>query len=211
MLHIKNFQKAYHGRTVLQVSDLQLGDGVHWLRGSNGSGKSTFFRCVAGMLPCEGEIWLDNQWEVQRNPVAFRLRVNYAEAEPLYPEYLSAFDLITFIAKAKKAPVGQMDRLVDAMEIREFWKQPVGTYSSGMLKKTSLIIGFLGSPKLIMLDEPLVTIDDRAVSNVCQLINQYHQDGVSFLLSSHQDFRLTDLALDSAYIIRDQTIKEAVS
>ncbi len=208
MLHVKNYRKAYHGRTVLEVPELQLHPGIHWIRGVNGSGKSTFFRSVAGMLPFEGEIWLERTWEVTRNPVEFRLRVNYAEAEPLYPEYLSAFDLISFVAKAKKAPSGQVEDLVETLDIASFWKQPVGTYSSGMLKKTSLILGFLGTPTLIMLDEPLITIDDRAVSNVCQLIDRYHQLGVQFLLSSHQDFRLTDLKMDSSYIIRNQTLEE---
>lgn len=208
MLHVNNYRKAYHGRTILEVPELQLQPGIHWIRGVNGAGKSTFFRSVAGMLPFEGEIWLDDTWEVKRDPVAFRLRVNYAEAEPLYPEYLSAFDLISFVAKAKKAPAGQVNELVETLEITSFWKQPVGTYSSGMLKKTSLILGFLGNPTLIMLDEPLITIDDRAVANVCQLIDQYHQNGVQFLLSSHQDFRLTDLKMDSSYIIRNQTLEE---
>lgn len=208
MLQVKNYRKAYHGRTILQVPDWQLSSGIHWIRGSNGSGKSTFFRSIAGMLPCEGEIWLNNQYEVSRHAVPYRMRVNYAEAEPLYPEYLSAFDLISFVGKAKQSPAGQVDALIDTLEIREFWKQPVGTYSSGMLKKTSLVLGFLGQPELIMLDEPLITIDDRAVANVCGLIATYHQQGVSFLLSSHQDFRLTALALDSSYLIQNQMLVE---
>ncbi|PQA60849.1 ABC transporter ATP-binding protein [Siphonobacter curvatus] len=208
MLQVKNYRKAYHGRTILQVPDWQLLPGIHWIRGSNGSGKSTFFRSIAGMLPCQGEIWLNNQYEVSRHSVPYRMRVNYAEAEPLYPEYLSAFDLISFVGKAKQSPAGQVDSLIDTLEIREFWKQPVGTYSSGMLKKTSLVLGFLGQPELIMLDEPLITIDDRAVANVCSLIATYHQRGVSFLLSSHQDFRLTELALDSSYRIQNHTLVE---
>lgn len=209
MLEIRNFRKAYHGQLVLEIPRLTFGNGVHWLRGANGSGKSTFFRSVAGMLPFEGEILLEEQWEVNRNPVEYRLRVNYAEAEPLYPGYLSAFDLISFVSKAKKSPKGQVGELVDRLEIGDFWKQPVGTYSSGMLKKTSLVMGFLGQPRLIMLDEPLITIDDRAVSNVCQLIAAEYKKGVNFLLSSHQDFRLTDLVLDAAYVIRDKTIRQA--
>lgn len=211
MLEIRNFRKAYHGQLVLEIPQLTFGDGVHWLRGINGSGKSTFFRSVAGMLPFEGEIRLEERWEVNQNPVDYRLRVNYAEAEPLYPAYLSAFDLISFVAKAKKAPKEQVAELVDRLEIGDFWKQPVGTYSSGMLKKTSLVMGFLGQPRLIMLDEPLITIDDRAVSNVCKLIADEYKKGIHFLLSSHQDFRLTDLVLDAAYVIQDKTIRQAVN
>ncbi len=58
-----------------------------------------------------------------------------------------------------------------------------------MLKKLSLILGFIGNAKLILLDEPLVTIDDRTVPIVTQLILDYHNlRGTTFVLTSHQLF-----------------------
>ena len=104
MLTVDNLTKAYNGRTVLTVPALHLPTGIHYFRGGNGSGKTTFFRAVAGLLPFAGQITLDDRYEINRDPVAYRMRVNYAEAEPLYPNFLTARDLTGFVSRAKQAP-----------------------------------------------------------------------------------------------------------
>ena len=95
--------------------------------------------------------------------------------------------------------------------MRHFYEHPCGTYSSGMLKKLSLALAFLGEPKVIMLDEPLITIDDRAVECMYDLIRQYHAQGVTFLLSSHQDFEAGALPVQSTFIVSNQTIIQETS
>lgn len=207
MLHVSSFSKSYGSQLILKVPSLVLDQGIHWLKGSNGSGKTTFFRSVAGMLPFEGQIVLDGQYDIRQHAVAYRLRVNYGEAEPLYPEFVSAHDLVQFVAKAKRATPAQVEELAERLEIGHFWRNPVGTYSSGMLKKTSLVLAFLGNPTLIMLDEPLITIDERAVAQLYDLINAYRTRGASFLLSSHQDVRAMGLPLSSLWQVQDKTIQ----
>jgi len=207
MLRITNLQKSYGGHLVLQVPSLFLEEGIHWFKGANGSGKTTFFRTLAGMLPFEGEIQM-GAWDIRKDAIAFRLHINYGEAEPDYPEFLTANDLIQFIAKAKKATPTQVDELIDVLGIEPFLYQPTGTYSSGMLKKTSLAIAFLGKPKVIILDEPLITIDDATVQKVYDLVQQYHTQGVTFLLSSHQDFRFEALPIKHLFEVKDKKITE---
>ncbi len=206
MLAIRNFHKAYTGRTILEIPKLDFAPGIHWLQGRNGSGKTTFFKSVAGMLPFDGQILLDGQFDCTRQAVPYRLRVNYGEAEPLFPEFLTAHELIQWVATAKRAPNGQADTLIDAFAIREFMKTPVGTYSSGMLKKTSLVLAFLGQPRLILLDEPLITLDVAATQTVARLIQTLSSQGVSFLLSSHQDFSLAELPVASVWQVDKQTL-----
>lgn len=206
MLAIRNFRKAYVSRTILDIPQLDFTPGIHWIQGRNGSGKTTFFKSVAGMLPFDGQICLDGQFDADRHPVPYRLRVNYGEAEPTFPEFLTAHELIQWVAMAKKAPKNQIDELIDAFAIREFMKTPVGTYSSGMLKKTSLILAFLGQPRLILLDEPLITLDVAATQLVARLIRTLNEGGVSFLLSSHQDFSLADLPIASVWQVDQQTV-----
>lgn len=149
---------------------------------------------------------LNNQYDIRRQPIDYRLRVNYSEAEPIFPEFLSAWELIQWVGTAKRATAQQVDELIDAFAIRDFMKTPVGTYSSGMLKKTSLVLAFLGSPNLILLDEPLITLDQAATATVAQLVDGHHKRGVSFLLSSHQDFNLSALPINSIWQVADQTL-----
>lgn len=206
MLAIRNFRKAYVNRTILDIPELDFAPGIHWIQGQNGSGKTTFFKSVAGMLPFDGQIVLDGQFDCHRQPVPYRLRVNYGEAEPIFPEFLTAYELIQWVATTKRAPKTQLNELIDTFAIREFMKTPVGTYSSGMLKKTSLILAFLGQPRLILLDEPLITLDVAATQVVARLIRTLNEQGVSFLLSSHQDFSLTELPIASVWQVSQQTL-----
>lgn len=207
MLSVKQFSKSYYSRLILRIPEWDLPLGIHWLKGQNGSGKTTLFKSIAGMLPFEGNITLNDQYNLRQQPVAYRLRVNYSEAEPVFPEFLTAWELIQWVGTAKKATRQQTDELIDAFAIRDFMKTPVGTYSSGMLKKTSLVMAFLGKPDLILLDEPLITLDQTATQTVARLIDTYYQTGVGFLLSSHQDFNLSALPIHSVWQVVNQTIQ----
>ncbi len=208
MLKIQNFSKSYNNHTIIAVENLEIPEGIHWFKGINGSGKSTFFRAVAGIIPFEGEISM-NKLDIRKDAVAYRMNVNMSEAEPQYPDYLTAYDLLTFIADAKKASHEQLTQLAETLGVNIYWKSAIGTYSSGMLKKVSLLTAFLGKPKLIMLDEPLITIDDRSVQIVYELVKKYSEKhGVNFLLSSHQDFRLEKLSIKNTYLVDNQTITQ---
>jgi len=205
MITVENLRKSYGGHLVLQVANLHLSAGIHWFKGANGSGKTTFFRTLVGMLPFEGNIQM-NDWDIRKDHVGYRLHINYGEAEPDYPEFLTANDLIQFVAKAKRATKTQVEMLIETLGIAPFLYQPTGTYSSGMLKKTSLVLAFLGQPKVVILDEPLITIDDDTVLKVYELIRHYHAQGTAFLLSSHQDFRFDALPITSLYVVAGQSI-----
>ncbi|GAB3321413.1 hypothetical protein GCM10027299_15800 [Larkinella ripae] len=206
MLAVRNFRKTYQNRLVLTIPQADFSAGIHWVKGRNGSGKTTFFRSVAGLIPFEGHLMLQAKYDVRRQPVEYRLRVNYGEAEPMYPAFLTAWELIRWVAATKRAPAGQSDELIERFGIRDFIKTPIGTYSSGMLKKTSLVLAFLGNPALILLDEPLITLDQATTKTVLERIRHNQQQGVSFLLSTHQDVDPSDLPIDSVWIVQNQTL-----
>ncbi|MGA0556365.1 ABC transporter ATP-binding protein [Larkinella sp. VNQ87] len=206
MLTIQDFRKTYDDRPVLTIPQAVFSQGIHWIKGRNGSGKTTFFRSVAGLVPFEGSLVLADHYDIRKHPLDYRLRVNYGEAEPVYPAFLTAWELIRWVAATKRAPKQQVDELIDLFGIREFVKTPVGTYSSGMLKKTSLVLAFLGEPTLILLDEPLITLDQVTTNVVIEHIRKNRHQGVSFLLSTHQDIDPTELPVDSTCIIQNQTL-----
>jgi ABC-2 type transport system ATP-binding protein len=206
-LLLTSISKYYGSYLALQIPSLNLSPGIHWLRGANGSGKTTLLKILAGLLPFEGDILIQESISIKKNPIPYRRFVNYAEAEPLYPSFLTGTDLLRLFVKTKGAEMNQADELIDLLNVRSFIDHPVGTYSSGMMKKLSLILAFIGHAKIILLDEPLVTIDDASVEVIYGLIKNYHQEkGVTFLLTSHQHFDEVKIPFTSKLIVKDQTI-----
>ena len=93
------------------------------------------------------------------------------------------------------------------MGVSEYFNKPCGAFSSGMLKKMSLAIAFLGNPKLIILDEPLVTLDIAARAALMELILAKLSDRkVTFLMSSHQSMDTSVLPVRNTYEIQNKTI-----
>ncbi|PZX47553.1 ABC transporter ATP-binding protein [Algoriphagus chordae] len=184
MLEIQHFKKTYPTGFHMEIDSLHLSKGIHLIKGENGSGKSTLLKSIAGIHAFEGEIKLDGI-SLKKDPIPFRKLVNYSEAEPLFPEFLSLDELIAFVAKTKGADNSQITSLKEILGIGDFSKNAISTYSSGMLKKAGLILAFLGKPNLIILDEPYTTIDVGSQKRLTELINQQLQQGTSFLLTSH--------------------------
>lgn len=206
MLRFHHFEKAYKGRRILQISDFRIGPGISWVQGPNGAGKSSLFRSVCGMIPSSGEIWLEDKWELNRDPVDFRLRVNYGEAEPQYPGFLRGHDLLDFVARSKRDPARNWEKLAEQLGMMDYIGQPFSTYSSGMLKKVSLVAAFLGPARLILLDEPLITLDKASVQLLYNWIREAKAAGKSLLLSSHQEMPEIEVPIDHRLEIRDQTL-----
>jgi ABC-2 type transport system ATP-binding protein len=84
---------------------------------------------------------------------------------------------------------------------------PVGTYSSGMIKKLSLLLTFIGKPSLILLDEPLATLDEGSIHILPELISAYNKEfKTCFIFSSHQPFKSYSLVINKI-LINDQSLQ----
>lgn len=204
MLSIKNLKKEYGTNLILDVAQLTFGNGLYWVKGANGSGKSTLLKIMGGLIPFEGEVAIDGT-DLRQQSTAYRRLVNYAEAEPLYPPYLTGRDLISFIATTRQAYKEQINELIEAFHIGTFIENPIGTYSSGMVKKLSLVLAFVGQPKYILLDEPLVTIDKESVPVLYQLVRAFSNKGVNFIFTSHQAFELDGISVKEMEV-KDQRV-----
>src|ERR1700688_3993989 len=154
MLQFANVYKTYDQQPVLEISCLTLERNIYWLQGINGSGKTTFLSMLAGLIPFKGDILLDGI-NLRQNPLSYRRLVNFAEAEPLYPDFITGLELVRFYQDIRKASGVQTDLLVNLFKMHHFLSMPVGTYSSGMIKKLSLLLAFIGKPSLLRLDKQL--------------------------------------------------------
>ncbi len=185
MLCLQNYRKHYGPFLVLDVPTLELQKGIYWFRGENGAGKTTLLKSIAGLVPFDGEIYINNLSIRNRRREYLKI-VNYAEAEPLYPSFLTGKDLVNFYFKTKGGEKEQIEELINHFGMTSYLKNKTSTYSSGMTKKISLLLAFIGHPALILLDEPFITLDVEAVQFLHQYINQRHASGVSFCITSHQ-------------------------
>lgn len=208
MLQFQNFIKSYGNYPALKIENLSLETGIYWIKGVNGSGKSTLLKSIAGILAFDGDILLDENISIKKQPVAYRKLVNFAEAEPVFPDFLTGTEMIALFTAAKGAPARQEEQYIKNMGMQSFINRPVGTYSSGMMKELSLLLAFLGNPKLILLDEPLITIDMASLAILNTWIrDRYEQEGTSFLLSSHQILEDGSLPVSGELLVEEQTLK----
>lgn len=205
MLTITNFQKKYPGTetAVLSIANFQLQRGIYWIKGENGSGKTSLIKSIAGLIPYTGSIDV-NGISLEKNRMTYTRIVNYAEAEPLYPPFLSGKELIDFYKSAKGG--GLPLELIAALGVEKFMNSKTAVYSSGMMKKLSLVLGFTGNPQLILLDEPLIALDTAAVEILQNTITGYNKKGISFIITSHQPLNASLVNFDKIFIIKNQTL-----
>lgn len=208
MLRFLNFKKSYGNYTALNISEFNIATGIYWVKGANGSGKSTLLKSIAGILAFDGNIILHETRSLKKTPTAYRKLVNFAEAEPLFPEFLTGKEMVDLFLYTKDAPPNQEQYFIETMKMEPFINRPLGAYSSGMLKKLSLVLAFIGNPQLILLDEPLITLDTESLNILYEWIllsNQQH--GTSFILSSHQNLDEDKLSMAKNISVEMQTLK----
>lgn len=206
MVSFENFSKTYGHTPVLSIPSLTLAAGIYWVKGANGSGKSTLLRSIAGLLHMEGKIILNEHLTLKDDSVAYRHAVSFAEAEPLFPEFLTGAEMIRLFAAARNAAQGEEQPYLESMQMLPYIHEPLAIYSSGMLKKLSLVLAFLGTPKIILLDEPLITLDTASIATLYEWISRKHADEkTGFLLSSHQPVELENIPVHTL-LVENQTL-----
>ena len=88
MLELKDIKKLYNYKLVLEIPSLKLENRIYWVKGENGSGKTTLLKIIAGLLPFEGAV-IFNKTGLKNEPLAYRKLISWAEAEPLFPSFLT--------------------------------------------------------------------------------------------------------------------------
>lgn len=185
MIQFSGFEKYYGDRLIVRAH-LSLPEPFYWLKGGNGSGKSTLLKSVTGIIPYKGRIIVDGL-DIKKARIPYRNAVSYAEAEPLYPDFLTGQDLVSFYIETRGGTKEQAAGLIERLHIGSFLSAKTGTYSSGMLKKLSLALVFIGQPRLVMLDEPFITIDTEGIAQLNTMIKETVERGVQVLITSHQE------------------------
>ncbi len=208
MLQLSAFRKSYASRVILDVPTFSVGAGLFWIKGRNGAGKSTLFKSIAGLIPFEGDVIIDGTSQ-KKQPVQYRRLVTYSEAEPTFPGFLTARNLVRFVGKTRDTEPAKQDQFCEQLGITSYFDTPCATYSSGMMKKISLVLAFLGNPSVIILDEPMVTLDEASRHLLDSLIRQRQQSmpGTTFLVSSHESLTHGLSELQGTYEIVEGSLR----
>jgi ABC-type multidrug transport system ATPase subunit len=161
---------------------LQPGEFVG-LIGHNGAGKTTLLRILTGQLPpSEGRVVVAGV-DVQQDPYGTRKVVGYAPEQPALYGYLTAREMLTFVAQVRDA-----DNLSEAIELAQLGDDAdrlIREYSQGMRRRVALAAAILGRPQLIVLDEALNGLDPPAASRVKHALASLCAQGHTVLLSTH--------------------------
>lgn len=206
MIDFLDYHKSYGRHDVLSIPELSIPDGMHWIKGQNGSGKSTLLKSIAGIIPFKGDVLVNGE-SLKQNPVNARRIVTYSEAEPVYPVFLTASDIMNFVAHSRRYSKVKVNKLMDYFGVGSFKNQVIGGYSAGMLKKLSLCIAFCGEIPWILLDEPFAFIDRETEENLIKFIEQKVKQGVNFIITSHHELDREDLVFNAIYVIRNHKLQ----
>ena len=154
--------------------------------GPNGAGKTTAIRIMAGLArPSAGGIWLGGHDLIRNRTEAARGLRTLVEVPAFYLALSGAENLHLF-ARLAGAPASDVPRLLEAVGLSHAARRAVGGYSLGMRQRLGIAQALVGSPRVVVLDEPMNGLDPAAIQLVRELMfRERNERGVSFVLSSH--------------------------
>jgi len=190
MLEINNLRKSFNGRPALRGVDLRLNEGeVYSLLGPNGAGKTTTIKILAGLLSIDsGTIKIDGKL-YSRNDPAQKRKVAYVPDEPFVYPKLSGEEHMHFYADLYGFPVKgreeKFDYFFKYFEFEFYRHELVETYSSGTRQKLLISQSMLVEPRILLLDEPLVSIDPIVGRKFKLLIKDLAEKGTIIIFATH--------------------------
>lgn len=201
MLHISQLSKNFGKLRALDAVSVELrrGQAVS-LVGPNGSGKTTFIKCILGLVVPDG-----GQIEVAGQPVLggweYRNHIGYMPQIGRYPDNMRVRQVFELIREVRGGQGHCDEDLMRAFEVRKFEDKTMRTLSGGTRQKVSACLAFLFDPDILILDEPTAGLDPLAAEILKEKILAEKQRGKLILLTSHILSDLEDVTTDVLYIM----------
>lgn len=211
MIEIKNVSKTYNGKKkVLKNISFKIEGGeIFAFIGHNGAGKTTMIKSIMGILDFEeGDILVDNK-SIKEEPLECKRIMAYVADNPDLYENMKAIDFINFICDMYEVSedIRRENTLKYAkmFEIEDKLNDDISSFSHGMKQKIALIAALAHNPKVLIMDEPFVGLDPKAVYDMKEIMRDMAKDGKTIFFSTH----ILDVAeklCDRVAIIKDGTI-----
>ena len=201
MIRISNLLKQYKTKKVFQIDSFEIQDGIiYGIIGANGSGKSTFMKCLTNLVDYSGEIQYDGL-ELKSHPEVLKNVGLIIETPAFYNDMSAIQNLKVFLPKHKDAT-----KLLESIGLFEFSNDKVKTYSLGMKQKLAIVLACLKGEKVIILDEPFNGLDIDSVKVVIDLLLEEKNRGKTIIVSSHMPNTINKLC-DEIYKISNKKIQ----
>ena len=197
LIKIEKLSKSFGEQKVLDKIDFNLESGeIVGLIGPSGSGKSTLIKTMLGMEKAdEGEALVLDYKMPKREILS---NIGYmAQSDALY-EMLTGYENLEFFGKMKGVSAKELKKeieyIAEVVDLTDDLKKLVSNYSGGMKRRLSLAIALIGSPELLILDEPTVGIDPSLRKNIWKELFKQRDNGVGILVTTHvmDEAELTD-------------------
>ena len=191
-LIIENLKKSYEKNLVLDEIDYEFESGkIYGLLGRNGAGKTTLFNCINEDISVDnGEIYLDSEYG--KNVINTN-DIGYVVSTPVVPEFLTGREFLKFYLDINPDKnLKTIDEYFDMVQIdKKDQDKLLRDYSHGMKNKMQILINIIANPKVILLDEPLTSLDIVVQEEMKTLFRSLKKDHI-IIFSTH----ILELALD---------------
>ena len=193
-LVIEDLSKSFGERQVLQNISFTFSSGkIYGLLGRNGAGKTTFFNCLNGDIKRDsGKLYLLSS--NQKRPIQPD-DIGYVLSTPTVPAFLTGREFLKFFLDINEANISNLKTVDEyfeeiAIDVADRDKL-LKDYSHGMKNKMQMLINIIAQPNILLLDEPLTSLDVVVAEEMKQLLRSLKQDRIT-IFSTH----IMDLALD---------------
>lgn len=202
MLVSRNLTKSFGRLRALDDVSVAMERGQSVLLiGPNGSGKTTFIKCVLGLvIPDTGRITLDGG-SLLGNPVQ-RKNIGYMPQIGRFPDHLKVGQIIEMMREIRRGSHDRCDEdLINAFDIGKIAHKTARTLSGGMRQKLSACLAFLFDPEVLILDEPTAGLDPMAAEILKEKVRAERRKNKLILLTSHILSDLDEITSDVLYLI----------
>ena len=189
MISIQNVMKQYGQHTALKGINLEVRKGeILGFLGPNGAGKTTTMNIITGYISAtEGTVKIDGV-DILENPLEAKKKIGYLpEIPPLYID-MTVDEYLLFVSKIKKVDKSkrneQIERILEVVKIKDVRNRIIKNLSKGYKQRVGLAQAIMGSPEVLILDEPTVGLDPKQIIEIRNLITELGKEH-TIILSSH--------------------------
>jgi ABC-2 type transport system ATP-binding protein len=187
VIRLRNVQFSYRrGEYILDELSLEIGTGLTLVVGPNGSGKTTLLKILAGVeRPDAGTAEIDG-FDLWKDEVAARRHLAYVSEHPDLTPYATIRDVMTLVCRLRAEPQEAGKDALARAGLERVADRSIREVSMGQRRRAVLAAAWLGSPKVVILDEPLEAMDRAMREDIRLWVDRLLETGAAVVIATHQ-------------------------